>query len=64
MAKVITTVKPDGKTEVRVEGIPGASCREASEPYLAVLPTSGRTDVETDEMYADTGVENREHETG
>ena len=37
MAKVITTIKSGGKTEVKVEGIPGGACRVASAPALAAI---------------------------
>lgn len=49
MAKVITTIKDDCKTEVRVEGIPGGACRVASAPALAAIGGTVTDDHLTDE---------------
>ena len=37
MGQVIAHIQKGGKTEVTVQGIPGAACHKASAPYIAAI---------------------------
>ena len=50
MSKIIMTIAPGGATEVEVQGVPGADCKEISRPYLERLAGKVVSDEDTHEM--------------
>ena len=51
MSQVIITVKKGGQTSVKVEGVPGGQCVEASRPYKERLAGEVASDRPTEEIH-------------
>jgi hypothetical protein len=51
VSKIIIQVAKGGKTVMTVEGVPGAGCRNASDPYRKALAGEEVSDKETPEMH-------------
>jgi hypothetical protein len=53
MPEIIVTVKPDGTSQVKAEGIQGTSCSLHTAPFWKAIGTK-EGEIPTQEMYQDT----------
>ncbi len=62
MSKVIMNIGPGGKVKMKTEGVAGATCLQASQPYREKLAGKQISDTPTEEMDQAEVVSQEDHE--